>query len=263
MITVSAVTAGTRAVAAAAGLVLAVGVAGAEAASVQERIEARLLRSGVLEAGDVQVATDGDAVVLTGTVRSLPARDKADRAARKEARTVVNRIQVEPEPYSDGDIAAAVERAILGYPRYSVFDAVGLGVEGGVVILRGYVLQPYRSTDIAGLAAAVAGVREVRNEIAVAPVSSWDDQLRMQLYHAIYGHGQFIRHAGVPNPPVRILVDRGRVTLVGQVGSPLEQALLGHIARGVMSFDVRNQVEVESKPAPTPAKPASTKGTRA
>jgi hypothetical protein len=35
------------------------------------------------------------------------------------------------------------------------------------------------------------------------------------------------------------------VTLAGSVASPVDRALVGHIARGVLSFGVDNQVSVE------------------
>ena len=46
---------------------------------------------------------------------------------------------------------------------------------------------------------------------------------------------------------MRVYVDRGRVTLVGVVGSRVEQVQVGHIARGTLAFSVTNLVEVESE----------------
>jgi osmotically-inducible protein OsmY len=91
----------------------------------------------------------------------------------------------------------------------------------------------------------------------VQAASTFDDRLRRQLYLAIYGNENLSRYAGWANPPIRILVDRGRVTLVGYVASPVERALLGHIARGVSSFGVQNLVKLESEEREEPARRSS------
>jgi hypothetical protein len=56
----------------------------------------------------------------------------------------------------------------------------------------------------------------------------------------------FERFAHQIDPPVRVFVDRGRVTLVGMVSSRVEQVSVGNIARGTLAFSVTNLVEVES-----------------
>jgi osmotically-inducible protein OsmY len=96
-------------------------------------------------------------------------------------------------------------------------------------------------------------VREIRNEIRIAPTSIYDDRLRVQLYRRIYGDDMFVRYSNWANPPIRIVVEHGRVTLTGVVNSPVEQVRLGMIARGTLAFGVDNQVEVESERPKEPA----------
>jgi osmotically-inducible protein OsmY len=69
---------------------------------VKATIEAALKRSAELDANRIKVETDGDKVVLTGTVHSLFEREEAERAAWKApgVRSVDNRIKV-------GEIAVA------------------------------------------------------------------------------------------------------------------------------------------------------------
>ena len=88
---------------------------------------------------------------------------------------------------------------------------------------------------------------EVRDQIRVQPVSSFDNQLRVQLYRRIYGNGLFQRYATFVNPPIRIIVEHGNITLTGVVNSRVERATLESIARGVLAFKVDNQVQVESE----------------
>jgi hyperosmotically inducible periplasmic protein len=150
-------------------------------------------------------------------------------------------------PIADVDLQAEVVDSVLGYVHYGVFDSVGVGVENGVVTLTGSVLQPWRKDDIQKRVARLEGVREVKNQIRVQPVSGFDDRLRVQLYRQIYGQGMFERFASMPNPPIHIVVENGNITLTGLVNSRVEKAVLESIARGSLAFKVDNQVQIESE----------------
>jgi hyperosmotically inducible periplasmic protein len=145
----------------------------------------------------------------------------------------------------DEMIRDAAADAILGYPYYGVFDSVDLGVENGVVVLQGSVRQPWRKVEIEKRVARVDGVREVRNEIRVQPVSFNDDRLRAELYRRIYGT-VLERFASSAYQPVHIVVENGNVTLTGVVNSRVEKVQLETIARSTLSFAVDNRVQVES-----------------
>ena len=45
------------------------------------------------------------------------------------------------------------------------------------------------------------------------PVSQFDDELRFRIARAIYGNSAFWNYAAMANPPIHIVVNRGRVTL--------------------------------------------------
>jgi len=155
---------------------------------------------------------------------------------------------------TDADIQSDVVDAVLGYVHYGVFDSVGVGVENGVVTLTGSVLQPWHKDDLQKRVAKLEGVREVKNQIRVQPVSVFDDRLRVQLYRQIYGAGMFQRYASFANPPIHIIVENGNITLTGLVNSQVEKAVLGSIARGTLAFRVDNQVQIESELNKEPAK---------
>lgn len=237
-----------------AAALLIVGPAAADDAGVRERIEARLRKADLTERGRIDVEVEGGTAVLAGFTTTVDARRQAEKAARKETKMVDNRLRVVPVPVDDAALRQAVADSVLGYVHYGVFDSVGVGVDHGIVTLQGSVLQPWRRTEIEGRVARLDGVREIRNDIRVQPVSSFDDGLRRQLYRRIYGDGLFRRYATFATPPIRIIVENGNVTLTGVVNSRVEKTALESIARGVLAFRVDNQVQVESDIGKEPEK---------
>jgi osmotically-inducible protein OsmY len=227
---------------------LGVGSAQADTAGLRERIERRLSQSGVDQRGQVQVEVVGGAAVLSGFANTIEIRQQAAKAARKETKSVENRIRVVPlENRDTAAISRDVTQAILGDVYYGVFDSVGFELRDGVLMLNGSVRHPWRKSELERRVGRVDGVREIQNQIRVQPVSTFDDRLRLQLYHRIYGHGLFQRYAAFPDPPIRIIVENGNITLTGLVSSPVEKAVLGSIARGLLAFRVDNLVQVESE----------------
>jgi osmotically-inducible protein OsmY len=235
--------------AALAGLVaslLAVPAFAASDAEVQRRVEKRLAKAGLDRRADIRVEIDTGVVRLTGiTVRYLDLRE-ADRLARKEAKSVVNLLRVVPEvPRSDKEIRADAERAVLRWERYGPFDAVAIEVQEGTVRLTGWVESPFKRGEVEERLAHVDAVRDVLNDLRVQGFSQGDVRLRREIHAKIYADPLFERWAGLPDPPVRVYVNRGRVTLAGTVGSAVEQTAVGHIARGTLAFTVDNLVKIE------------------
>ncbi len=217
-------------------------------ADLQKRVEDRLAKAGLAQRGDVQVSVKDGVVTLNGFTLTVDARRDAEKAAGKESKKVESRLVVRPEEaVTDVQLQKRVADAILREPRYGVFDSVGVAVQDGVVVLQGSVYQGWLKDSFDRRVAEVAGVRDVKNEIRIAPASNYDDQLRMQLYRRIYGDDMFVRYSNWAEPPIRIVVENGKVTLTGIVNSEVEQVRLGMIARGTSAFKVTNAVEVESE----------------
>ncbi|HEY6547427.1 MAG TPA: BON domain-containing protein, partial [Vicinamibacteria bacterium] len=101
----------------AASLVL-VGSAGADDAKARRKIEERLAKAGLDSSAEIKVTVDGGTARLDGLVMGYEESYKAEKAARKEAKRVLNRLVVGGEPRPDADIRRDVEKAILGYPYY-------------------------------------------------------------------------------------------------------------------------------------------------
>jgi osmotically-inducible protein OsmY len=220
----------------------------ADDVEIREAIEARFEKKNLEQEVEVQVDVQDGEVTLTGVATSLPARREAEKLARKEAKVVHNRVRVHiEEPVKDGDIVEEVRRAILRYPRYEIFDYVEFAVSDGAVLLQGSVIHPWKKTQIESLVARVAGVRGIQNNIAVQSFTRFDSDLRTALARQIYGDPRFVRYGQRSHPPIRILVDRGRVTLAGWVSSPVEKAVLGSIALSTPSFAVSNELRVDGE----------------
>jgi osmotically-inducible protein OsmY len=229
---------------------LALGAAPARAGGqdVQQKVTDQLKKAGVEKSGEVTVDVDRDNVTLNGFVTTVAAERSALKAAQKVTPNVEDRLRVVPEvERTDAELMKDVQKGILRYTWYTVFDSVSVGVDHGLVQMEGSVLQPYRRDDIEAIVARIPGVRGIENHLTVQRVSMFDAELRQHLVNAIYRNPVLQRYALGPNPPIHIVVDGGNVTLTGVVGSPLEQTLLTHIARSSMAFKVDNQVEVEGR----------------
>jgi hypothetical protein len=130
-------------------------------------------------------------------------------------------------------------------------------------------------------------VDQVKNLVEVLPASRTDDELRWKTYYAIYndpflskyapgggvlwGHrhpfgtdfygipsGPFAGYEFAGDYPIRIIVNRGRIMLLGIVDDEGDRRLAEVRAREVEgSFGVENQLVVEGKESPVP-----TRGTR-
>jgi osmotically-inducible protein OsmY len=220
-------------------------------ADIQKSIEERFARAGLDKSSGITVQVENGVVRLKGVAVTLADARDAEAAARKEAKIVINQIDVVLErARSDHAIRNDAEAAILSYPRYGAFDAVSVKVEDGLVTLTGFVLDNLRRQEIEDRVARVEGVHDVRNDLWLQGFSVSDMQLRLQIYSRIYNDPMFERYAAWPDPPVRVLVERGHVTLAGTVGSAVEQWVVGRIARDTLAFSVRNLVQVEGEKSP-------------
>jgi osmotically-inducible protein OsmY len=141
------------------------------------------------------------------------------------------------------DIARQVNR----YTQLTIFDSISASVDGGRVVLNGWVTMPYKRDDIERRVRTVAGVETIDNKIGVLPVSQFDDELRFRIARAIYGHSLFWNYANMVNPPIRIVVNRGRVTLEGVVQSNVERQLARSLAAGFGQFELKNALKTDAE----------------
>ncbi len=147
----------------------------------------------------------------------------------------------------DIKIADEVGRALVGYARLTIFDDVNAQIENGTVTLTGKVTMPFKKNDLEKRIGRIDGVRALRSDIEVLPVSSYDERLRYQIARAIYGNPAFWTYASMANPPIHIIVEHGRVTLAGVVNSNVERMLARSLATGFGEFSVTNALRTDAE----------------
>jgi hyperosmotically inducible protein len=141
-----------------------------------------------------------------------------------------------------------VRRALVTLPFYSLFDHFAFSVEGYTVTLMGKVSRPTLKSDAENAVKTIEGVESVVNRIEVLPLSPNDDELRLRLYRAIYGHSVLQTLAIRAVPPIHIIVENGNVTLEGVVANQMQKDVAGMQANGVHgAFSVRNNLRIEGK----------------
>ena len=111
-------------------------------------------------------------------------------------------------------------------------------------LLTGQVTAGHKSKAIEERVDALQGVTTVTNEIAVLPVSRFDDQLRHAIARAIYGNPNFRLYAVTANPSIHIVVERGHVTLTGVVDSETDRQLARALAGQFNAFSVTNELRL-------------------
>ncbi len=131
-------------------------------------------------------------------------------------------------------------------PYVNAFDYMSFTVnDDNTVTLTGKVTNPVLKGDAGNVVKRIEGVERVDNQIEVLPVSFVDDGLRLRLFRTIYGYGPLQKYALGVNKPIRIIVDNGRVTLMGVVDNEMDKNIAGLRANGVPGiFAVDNQLKI-------------------
>jgi len=145
---------------------------------------------------------------------------------------------------------ATIENELLRElaPTVGVFDYVAFQLDAqGTVTLLGQVRDANLKRHAEEDARKVEGVKRVKNQIEVLPLSPSDDQIRRAMHTAIYSQNGWERYTQRAVPPVHIIVRNGAVRLEGNVASKLEYAQLDAAAKGVPGvFTVKNNVRVDA-----------------
>ena len=184
-----------------------------------QAIQAEFAKNSDLRTITVEMA--GAVVRLAGEVPSIHAQNQAIDIARRTGgvNSVVNDMTI-PAAESDQAIAEGVVKALQSYPHITIWDHVDGVVNDGVVTLVGMV-TPDRNKprDIGIEVAKIPGVQQIRVNIEVMSPAASDEQIRSRIARRLISRGDpFERFESMINPPIRILVNRGIVVLLGYLG---------------------------------------------
>jgi osmotically-inducible protein OsmY len=209
---------------------------------------------------DVKISVKNGVVSLTGTVDVYSAKLDADNRAhhRRNVKGVENQIEVAGPEIDDTTLRNKLAEK-LAYDRVgygtTAFNAFTIGVQNGVVTLGGTAYGPSDKDSAVSMVENYPGVKDVVDNIEVAPVSPMDDRIRLAVARAIYGYPQLNKYAIDPAKPIRIMVVNGNVTLSGVVDSQADKEVANIRANGVPGvFKVVNNLEVTSEGAEKPEK---------
>jgi hyperosmotically inducible periplasmic protein len=198
----------------------------------------------------ITASTDDGIVTLDGSAKllidKLDAAKKADKIEHVQG--VRNHVEIEskvPDEQLRQRLADRLRYDRVGYGN--AFNAIGVGVQNGVVTLNGDVRDyPARDSALA-LAETTAGVKEVVDNINVLPTSIFDDDIRLRVARAIYGNSTLSKYALDPQKPIRIVVENGHVILYGVVDSQMDKQIAVQQAKSVPNvFSVDDKLMVAS-----------------
>lgn len=139
-----------------------------------------------------------------------------------------------------------IRKEILTLPYYGVYDAIGYQIDGSTVTLSGYVVRPTTKKDAEEAVSDISGVARVINNIEVLPLSPSDDRIRVRILQTLANRGgSLYRYFLGANPSIRIIVNRGRVSLEGFADTKGDANLAYILTRGVPgTFGVTNNLKV-------------------
>jgi len=197
---------------------------------------------------NVKASTEDGIVTLSGTVEVYQLKVDAAKKVRKiaDVQGVRNLIAVSTR-MPDVELTAQLDRKLyydrIGYDN--VFNFVDVSVKDGVATLSGETRTDVGRDSAVDLVNRTPGVKDVVNSVRVAPVSIFDDRIRLSALRAIYRDPVLNRYAIDPALPIRIVVDNGKLTLYGTVLNSMDKQVAGIRAGQVFGvFKVQNNLEV-------------------
>jgi len=214
---------------------------------IETRVEQQLAKKGQFR--NLQSSVEDGIVTLTGSVDLYQQKMDAAKKVKKMAHVqgVRNLIAVDGKSVPDAQLAAQLDRKLyydrIGYGNQ--FNYVTASVIDGVATLSGETRTDVDRDSAIALANFMPGVKDVVNDIHVAPVSTFDDDIRIRAMRAIYRDPVLSRYAIDPALPIRIVVSNGKLSLYGTVNNAMDKNVAGIRASGVFGvFTVQNNLQV-------------------
>ncbi len=146
-------------------------------------------------------------------------------------------------------LSTQIQKKLLHMPYYEVFDFISFEIKGDTVFLNGRVLNGTNKSMAENIVQHLSGVDHVVNNIEILSGGSLDNSIRQRLIRAIADRGGMANYVSTINPPVRLIVDRGKITLEGYVASKGDSDLMNILANGVSgAFSVTNNLKIGKQP---------------
>jgi hyperosmotically inducible protein len=202
---------------------------------------------------NVKVDVQNGVATLSGTVNDYYDKADADKRAHKVkgVNAVRNEIEVAGPNVSDAQLRAKLGKE-LTYDRVgygNMFNSISLDVQNGVVTLGGHARTDVDAESAMALVSTHPGVKDVKDEIQVDPVSFMDNQTRFAVARAVYGFPSLNRYAIDPAKTIRISVQNGHVELYGVVDTKADSEAAYIQANAVPGvFSVKNYLQVANQP---------------
>jgi hyperosmotically inducible protein len=147
--------------------------------------------------------------------------------------------------FGESPLEERVHRALLNLSSFGVFDHLAFTVNGSAVVLFGQAFHPYLREDAADLVATLPGVGQVVDLITYLPNSPADNSIRIAVFSAIYSHPRMSIYSTVGSGgAIHIVVDGGKVSLEGEVGSSVDSRRALSLARVPGVVAVTNHLTV-------------------
>lgn len=187
---------------------------------IQRDVLAELAFEPLVDAAAIGVAVEDGVVTLSGYVPALAQRTAAKAAARrvKGVRAIAQGIEVRlgGDTAPPDETIAARAADILSWNALPQAPSIHVSVQDGWISLTGNVEWACQRDEAEQALGSLAGVRGIRNEIAVTPHATPED-VEKHIARA------FHRNAELERSRLQVEVDGSRVTLKGRVKTWYEQ----------------------------------------
>jgi hyperosmotically inducible protein len=237
------------------GGVVAIGVTGLASAQASSPADTQI-QADVTKAlnnkhfANVKVDVSDGTVTLSGTVDLYSEKEDADKKAhhRKNVAGVRNEIVVAGPTVEDATLRDKLGEKItydrVGYGT-TAFNAITVAVQDGAVTLGGVAYGPVDKDSALSVVSNYPGVKDVIDNVEVAPPSPMDDRIRIATARAVYGYPSLNKYSIDPAKPIRITVVNGNVTLAGVVDTQADRDTAYIRANSVPGvFKVTNNLQV-------------------
>jgi osmotically-inducible protein OsmY len=193
---------------------------------IARAVTAELTEETGVRSDDIQVAYADGIVRLEGVVDSLADKRQAVAVATtiRGVRAVVDQLSLRPSDPDVDQITGRITEELRDNPVTDTWQIV-VGVDEGVVTLRGHVDSYVAKMLGEQMVADIGGVREIVNDLVVEQVAERSsDEIQLEIEKRIQGDLWLI------DPDIRVTVDDGQVTLTGTVETEAAKQRLHSLA---------------------------------